>query len=135
MAWPVEEGDCATQEGDDCYRLLVGQDFGVGEAAVVVDGDVDVLVADCASHAAGFVGVGGVVVLSPAADAPACAALDPAELVDVDVDELGRPAALVTHGLLEPEQPQPPDAFTSQDPRHSRERHPEHFCDLGSRET
>ena len=39
---PVE-GDCAAEEADGGGGLLVGEDFGVGEAAVVVDRDVDVL--------------------------------------------------------------------------------------------
>ena len=41
-----EEGERAREEADGGGRFLVGQDFGVGESAVVVDRDVDVLPAD-----------------------------------------------------------------------------------------
>jgi hypothetical protein len=87
MAWPVEEGDCATQEGDDCYRLLVGQDFGVGEAAVVVDGDVHVLPTELAAAAA----AAAVVLACPIAGHAVTGACDPPKLLDVDVDQLTRP--------------------------------------------
>jgi hypothetical protein len=36
----------AAQEADRGRGFLVGQDFGIDESAVVVDGDVDVLPAD-----------------------------------------------------------------------------------------
>jgi hypothetical protein len=55
---------------------------------VVIDGDVHVLPADAAADLALSVGLGAVVVLRPAAHTPAGAAGDPAELLDVDVDEL-----------------------------------------------
>jgi hypothetical protein len=51
---------------------------------------VDVLPADRVAAVAVGVGAGGVVVLWAAADSPAGTALDPAELLDVDVDELAR---------------------------------------------
>src|ERR687897_208601 len=41
-----KESDCSPQEADGGGRFLVGVHFGVGEAAVVVDGDVDVLPPD-----------------------------------------------------------------------------------------
>jgi hypothetical protein len=37
------EADCALEEAGCGARLFVGEDFGVGKTAVVVDGDVDVL--------------------------------------------------------------------------------------------
>ena len=40
------EGDGAAEEADRGCGFLVGEDLGVGEPAVVVDGDVDVLLAD-----------------------------------------------------------------------------------------
>jgi hypothetical protein len=58
-----EEGERAAQEGNRGRRPLVGEHFGIGEAAVVVDCDVDVLPADGATPIAGLVGEGGVVVL------------------------------------------------------------------------
>jgi hypothetical protein len=82
------EGDGATKEAGRCCRLLVVEDLGVGEAAVVVDGDMDVLVADGVADAAGSVGVAAVVVLPAIADPPPGAAVDPAEFLDIDVEEL-----------------------------------------------
>ncbi len=38
-----EEGERSAEEADCGCGLLVGEDLGVGEAAVVVDGDVDVV--------------------------------------------------------------------------------------------
>src|SRR5512135_707905 len=90
------------EEANGGCGFLVGEDFGVGEAAVVVDGDVDVLPADALMAFAGFVGVGGVVVLlSAIAPALACSSLDPAELLDVEVDELARSGVLVADRRLE----------------------------------
>jgi hypothetical protein len=42
-------------------------------------------------------------VLRAAADAPTSTALDPAELLDVDVQQLAWPRAFVADGRLEPE--------------------------------
>src|SRR5215213_5871675 len=104
------EGNGAAEEADRGRGFLVGEDFGVGEAAVIVDGDVDELVADGVASSSGLVDVARVVMLSPAADAPAGATLDPAQLLDVDVDELAGPGALVAKGLLEPEPAEPAHA-------------------------
>jgi len=91
-AVPLVEGDGSTEEADDRGRALVGEDFGIGEAAVVVDADVDVLPADGVADDPVAVGAARVVVLIGAtADAFAGAAADAAELLDVDVDELARP--------------------------------------------
>src|SRR5215207_1460810 len=91
---------------------LVGEHLGVGEPAVVVDADVDVVVAD--------------VVAALAQEGPlAGAALDPPEPLDVDMHELARPRALVPERLLEPEPAEPPMATPAQDPGDGRERHPE----------
>ena len=87
----AEEAQGAGEEAHSGGRLLVGEHLGVGEAAVVVDGDVDVLVADGVAPLAVLVGVDRVVVLRPAADTPAGGALDPAQLLDVDVHELAWP--------------------------------------------
>src|SRR5918996_5184407 len=62
------EGGCAAEEAGGSGCLLVGEHFGVGEAAVVVDGDVHVLVADGGAAVAVLVGEGAVVVLGAAAD-------------------------------------------------------------------
>jgi hypothetical protein len=84
---PVE-GNGPAQEADGRARLLVRQHLGVGEPAVVVDCDVHELVADRRAPMPVFVGEGAVVVLRAAADTPAGAADDSAQLLDVDVHEL-----------------------------------------------
>jgi len=63
-----EEGDGAAQEAGGGRCFLVGQHLGVGQAAVIVDGDVDELIADRPALAAGGVSPFRVVVLSAAAD-------------------------------------------------------------------
>src|SRR3990172_227091 len=97
------EADGAAEEAGRGRRLLIGQHLRVGEAAVVVDGDVHVLPADRAPRLASLVGGGRVVVLRASADPPACSASDPAELLDIDVQQLTWPGALVADGRLEPE--------------------------------
>jgi hypothetical protein len=83
---------------------------------VVVDGDVDVLVADRTPGLSGSVGDDRVAVLAAAAHAPAGAADDPADLLDVDVDQLAGPRALVADSWLEAEPAQPADAQARQNP-------------------
>jgi hypothetical protein len=67
----LEERDRPVQEGNRACRSLVTEHLRVGEPAVVVDGDVDVLPADGAADVARAVGEGAVVVLRPAPDAMA----------------------------------------------------------------
>src|SRR5947209_8793768 len=50
------KGDGAAQEGDRSCRFLIAEHLGVGETAVVVDGDVDVFPADGVADPAGGVG-------------------------------------------------------------------------------
>jgi hypothetical protein len=58
---------------------------------------------------------------------------DPAELLDVDVDQLARPLALVAVGRLRRiESAAPAEADPRQPPRDGRERHAEDLGDLGS---
>src|SRR5919108_3836895 len=76
----TEEGERPAQEADRRHGLLVRQDLGVGEAAVVVDRDVHELPADRVPAVAVEVGEGGpVVALAAAEDALADAALDAPE--------------------------------------------------------
>ena len=42
-AMPGVEPDCASEKADDGAPLLVGEDFGVGQAGAVIDGDVHAL--------------------------------------------------------------------------------------------
>jgi len=101
---PAVEGDGAVEEADRRPCLLVGQYLGVGETAVVVDRHVHVLPADRLALDAGGVEPSAVrVALDASGHALAGAALDPAQLLDVEMDELARARALVAKRLLEPE--------------------------------
>jgi hypothetical protein len=62
-AVPLVVGDGATQESGSGGGFLVAEDLGIGEAAVIVDRDVDVLPADGVAVDAGCVPLAGVVVL------------------------------------------------------------------------
>ena len=77
------ELDGAAQKRDRCRGLLVGQNFGVGQARAVIDGDVHVVPADGLAALALAVGEGAVVVLA-AGHPVSGAALDAPELLDVD---------------------------------------------------
>ena len=81
-----EEGRCPAQEVCAGGGLLVGVDLAVGEAGVVVDCGVDVVEAHAAS--------GGPAGLA-AQDPMAAAVRDPAEFLDVDVDQFAGPVAFV----------------------------------------
>ena len=83
----LEEGQGASEEGAGALLLLVGQEFCIGEPRGVVDGDVQNLPADTAAavHADMMAG-------DPMADA-----VDVAELLGVDVDQLAGVLAFVAH--------------------------------------
>lgn len=83
-------------ESDGGVLAFVGQDFAVGQAGVVVDGGVDVAVADRGGAASALVGGGlAVAVAGCAADDAPAAVGDVAELLDVDVDQLARSGSFV----------------------------------------
>ena len=79
------------------FLLLVGQDLGVGQPGVVVQGGVQVAVAEHRAAVLAGAGGGGPVALPCArpGGAPAAAVRDVAELLDIDVDQLAGPVALV----------------------------------------
>ena len=83
-------GDGGLEEGDGALLPLVGQDLREGEARGVVDADVDELPADAAGLA---------LACAVAGDAMADA-LEAAELLDVDVDQLAGMLALVAADRL-----------------------------------
>jgi len=116
-----KEDDGAVEKAGRGRGPFVGEDFGVGETAVVVDGDVDVVPA--AEAAAMAVRVGAARASGAAwacADALA-SRLETAELLDVDVNELARTRALVTDGWLEPQSAEPADTVAAKGPpRRSR---------------
>jgi hypothetical protein len=78
-----EEGQRPGEEGAGALLLLVGQDLGVGEAGSIVDADMDEVPADALVPAAAVAG-------DTVADA-----VDPAELLGIDVDEFTRGRALI----------------------------------------
>jgi hypothetical protein len=61
-------------------------------------------------------------VRAAAEDALAGAALDASELLDVDVDQLARPLALIALRGLHPQPAQPTHPDPGQDPRHRQDR-------------
>src|SRR5439155_12159621 len=119
-AMPSEEGERAPQEADRGRSLLVGEHFRVGEAAVVVDCDVDVFPADGEVASPGGVDDSPVGVAADAADPFAGAVLDPTQPLDVDVDELARPQLLVADRLLEPDPAELAHPGAGEDRRHGR---------------
>ena len=86
-----EEGRGTAEEGGAGGGLLVRLDLAVGQAGVVVDGGVD----EVEAHAA----AGGPAGL-PAQDLVATAVGDPAQLLDVHVDQFAGPVALVAADQL-----------------------------------
>jgi hypothetical protein len=127
--------DGAAEEPDRGERLLVGQDLDVGQAGGIVDGDVHELPADALAAVTVAVDERRVVVLAqPVADALARAALDAPELLDVDVDQLAGPRALVALRGLAPQPAELAHPDPGQDARHRRQRHAEQLGDLGAGE-
>src|SRR5947209_1773387 len=102
-------GQSGFEEDGGAALLLVGHDLGEGDARVVIDGDMDKLPAEPFAP-------GTSIALPSALTGDAMAdAVDPAELLDVDVDHLTRMLALVAArrfarlqctDLVEPEPPQ-----------------------------
>jgi hypothetical protein len=86
------EGECATQEGGSGRCSFVIEHLGVGETAVVVDGDVDVFPALLPLVAA----------VAAVAGDPMPRTIDPAELLDVNVEQFARARSLVANRRLEP---------------------------------
>jgi len=111
----------AAEEPGAGVGLLVGVDLGVGQPGVVVDGAVHVVVADSGGGAAGAASVA-----VAAVDAPAAAVAEPAEFLDVDVDQFtGAVAFVAAHPVAgRPVQPgQPVQAVAGQHGVHGGGRH------------
>src|SRR4029079_13440622 len=81
------EGDRAAQEAGSGHRLLMWQHLCVGESAVVVDGDVDVLPTELAASAA----TAAVILACPVTGHAVTGASDPPQFLDVDMNEFARP--------------------------------------------
>jgi hypothetical protein len=98
------EGDCSLEEAGGGACPLVCEDFGVGEAAVVVDRDVDVLPAELALEPPLVAAaLAGAVSADPVPDPR-----DPAELFDVDVEELAGRERSYRTGFSSPSRPSRP---------------------------
>src|SRR4029078_5701281 len=102
-------GESGFQEASGAALLLVGHDFGEGDARVVVDGDMNELPAEALAARSA-------IALSPAIARDAMAdAVNLAELFDVDVDHLAWLVALIAAHRLrwlqrtDPVQPEPPE--------------------------
>jgi hypothetical protein len=86
MPWPANQAAARVRELGAGGALLVGEDLGVGQAGVVIDRGVDVVVAEAAE-----------------ADRPGASAVDPppatggdaAELLHIDVDQVAGTVTLV----------------------------------------
>ena len=116
----AEEGEGAAQEAGGGRAFLVVEHLDVGEPGRVVDGDVHELPADPARLRA------------PVAVDAVAGPADPAELLDVDVDELAGPGPLVAVGRLVRLQPrQLSEPVPGQYGADGRERHPQRLGDLG----
>src|SRR5699024_7641523 len=87
-----EVGRCPPQEVGAGLGGLVVVDLAVGQAGVVIDHGVDVVIADAPGLVLGLVGRGASV------GAPAAAVGDLAQLLHIHVDQLPGPGPLVAHG-------------------------------------
>src|SRR5436190_8020692 len=128
----AEEANGAAEERDSGLGLLVAQDLDVGQARCVVDGDVHVFPADESAVAAGEVALAWTALKRPVAvDAvPGATGGDPAELLDIDVDQLARALALVAVRGLEPQPAELAHPDLLQETGDGRLRHPQHLGDL-----
>jgi len=75
---------------DRADGLLITEDLGIGHAGAVVDRDVHVLPAHPAAIDAATVATCAIALAPAAVDAMPGAAIDPSELLDVDMDQLAR---------------------------------------------
>src|ERR1039458_9895701 len=125
------EGDSTSEKADDGASALIGQDFGVGQAGAVIDSDVHALPAcGLAPDAKGVLASWPQAPGGRSGEPGAGAAVDPSQPLDVDVDQLTRPLALVADRWLKAEASELAHSDPVQDPRDGRERHVEHLGDL-----
>src|SRR5688500_14105956 len=92
--WAAKNPSSAAEEPRAGAGLLVGEDLGIGQAGVVINGGVDIVIADGA--AAGAVPIAGAMLGRVAAIEPVAATVaQPAQLLDIDMDQLARPSSLI----------------------------------------
>ncbi len=107
-------GDSGVQEGHGAALALIGHNPGKGDPRCVVDADVDELPADAAMAA----------LTGPIAGDAMADLVETPELLDVDMDELAGPVALVSPDRLGRLQGlQPVEAQAAKHPGHGRFRH------------
>jgi hypothetical protein len=94
---------------------------------------VDELPAGLPAQSSGSVDRAACVVLESTVDAVTGAADDTAEFLDVDVDELAGPRALVAPRRLEPDPAQATETAAAGHRRNGRERHRQRLGDLAGR--
>src|SRR5690242_16255392 len=99
----AEPGAGAVPERHGGVFALIAEDLAVGQAGVVIDGGVQVAVADD-GPAMPVTGAGGgflvLVAAGPPGGAPAAAIRDVPQLLDVDMDQLARRGALIPADYL-----------------------------------
>jgi len=118
--------DGSLQEPDAGPAGFVAEDLEVRDAAAVVDRDVDVFPT----------GVAGAVITGAAAGDAMTGRLEPAELLDVDMDELAGVASAVAIRRLDRIQARPAvQPETGQHRTHRRGRHPQLGRDARARPT
>src|SRR4051812_12034418 len=123
--------DGAAQEPDGGDGLLVSENFDVGQTGRVVDSDVHVLPARLILALAGSIGLGRrTLEATVAMHAVAGPAVDAAELLDVDVNQLAGPGSLVAHRGLQAEPAELAHPDSGEDPRDRRQRHSQTLGDL-----
>ena len=136
MATPWAAKNAPAEEPRAGRGLFVGQDLGIGQPGVVVDGGVDIVVAD--RWASGSVLVAGAVLVRVAAmNAMAASRRNAAQLLDVHVDQLARVGALIAADRLpgRPVHPgQPVQPVAAQHPVHGGGRQPNQGADPGRAE-
>jgi hypothetical protein len=122
------ERDSSSQEADGGGGFLVGEDLDVGQAGGVVDADVHELPADRFLALLARAALQTPVAVNAMAGA---AGRDPAEFLDVDVQQLARVAALVAVGRLRRlKAAELAQADAQQDRRDRRQRHRQTERDL-----
>ena len=114
-----EVGDRSSEEADSGDRTLIGEHLDVGKSGCIVDADVHVFPSDASR-------------LAPAAAGDTVAsAIDPGQLLDVDMQQLARASTLVAVRWLRTlERRELAQTDAGEDRRHSRARHRQHLGDL-----
>jgi hypothetical protein len=130
----LEERDRPAQEPNRGAGLLVAEHFGVGQAGRVVDRDVHELPAGVAD-ASPIRGIGRASrpLLAVAGDAMAGHG-DAPKLLDVDMDQLARPLALIALRRLKPEAPELAHPQPLADRADRRQRNAQQLAELRRRE-